>query len=417
MIKRVAGALLALCLMLTAVPFGASSVYADSGSESVFVMQDGRGKCTLASAVMLVRQKAILNGTDDWSSITQSLMKPYAWLEGAGLLHYFSYRGIHVSYKDLDGDDNWNDLVSLLDSHPEGIVIYERSVPHAVLLTDYDAGTETFYCADPAVSTREMPLEESWLRTLKVDATEEEIVDAIDCYWYVSSCSADTGQNSGVISGSGTDAEDDIIAAPPSEQPDIEVVKLDPVRSYSSGQFRDVSGGDWYFDYAKASYELGLMNGDDAGNFNASGSMTIAETITMAARIHSLYTGDGHDFAAEPGDQWYQPYVDYAYEKGIISDKYKNSNMNAQAARLEFAEILGGALPDDALAEINEAPDGTIPDVSSVSDAGQAVYRLYRAGVLTGSDDGKFHPSDSISRAEASAVITRMADSTLRVEI
>ena len=61
-----------------------------------------------------------------------------------------------------------------------------------------------------------------------------------------------------------------------------------------------------------------------------------------------------------------------AYEKGIISDKYKNSNMNAQAARLEFAEILGGALLDDALAEINEAPDGTIPDVSSVSDAGQA---------------------------------------------
>ena len=167
------------------------------------------------------------------------------------------------------------------------------------LLTDYDAGTETFLlCGDPAVSTREMPLEESWLRTLKVDATEEEIVDAIDCYWYVSSCSADTGQNSGVISGSGTDAEDDIIAAPPSEQPDIEVVKLDPVRSYSSGQFRDVSGGDWYFDYAKASYELGLMNGDDAGNFNASGSMTLAETITMAARIHSLYTGDGHDFAA-----------------------------------------------------------------------------------------------------------------------
>ena len=91
--------------------------------------------------------------------------------------------------------------------------------------------------------------------------------------------------------------------------------------------------------------------------------------------------------------------------------------MNAQAARLEFAEILGGALPDEALAEINEISDGTISDVSSVSDAGQAVYRLYRAGILTGSDDGKFHPSDSISRAEAAAVITRMADSTLRAEL
>lgn len=416
MIKRVTGVLVALCLMLTAVPLGMSAVYADSGSESVFVTQEGSGKCTLASAVMLVRQKAILCGADDWTSITQSSMKPYAWLEGAGLLHSFSYRGISVSYRDLTGGDNWNELIRLLDKYPEGIVIYERSVPHAVLLTRYDEGTQTFYCADPALSTVEMPLEESWLRTLKVNATEEEIVDAIDCYWYVSSCSYEPGSGSGIISGSGS--EDDIITAPPSGQTDTdtETVRLDPVRSYTSGQFQDVTGSEWYFDYAKSAYELGLMNGDDAGNFNASGSMTIAETITIAARIHSLYSGDGYDFSRTDG-QWYQPYVDYAYEQGIIGEKYKSANMNAQAARLEFAEILSGALPDEALAEINQISDGTISDVSSVSDAGQAVYRLYRAGVLTGSDDGRFHPSDSISRAEAAAVITRMADSTLRAEL
>lgn len=416
MIKRVTGVIVALCLMLTAVPFGASAVYADSGSEPVFVTQEGSGKCTLASAVMLVRQKAILCGAEDWASITQSSMRPYAWLEGAGLLHSFSYRGISVSYKDLTGGDNWNELISLLNRYPEGVVIYERSVPHAVLLTRYDAQTETFYCADPALSTVEMPLEESWLRTLKVNATEEEIVDAIDCYWYVSSCSYESGSGSGIITGTGS--EDDVITAPPSGQTGTETpaVRLDPVRSYTSGQFSDVAGDEWYFDYAKSAYELGLMNGDDAGNFNASGSMTLAETITIAARIHSLYTGNGHDFS-QTGGQWYQPYVDYAYEQGIISGKYKNANMNAQAARLEFAEILGGALPDEALAEINEISDGTISDVSSVSDAGQAVYRLYRAGVLTGSDDGKFHPSDSISRAEAAAVITRMADSTLRAEL
>ena len=90
--------------------------------------------------------------------------------------------------------------------------------------------------------------------------------------------------------------------------------------------------------------------------------------------------------------------------------------MNAKAARLEFAEILSGAMPDKALAEVNDVEDGALSDVSSVSDAGKAVYRLYRAGVLTGSDDGRFHPSESISRAEAAAVITRMADSSQRVK-
>ena len=91
--------------------------------------------------------------------------------------------------------------------------------------------------------------------------------------------------------------------------------------------------------------------------------------------------------------------------------------MNAKAARLEFAEILSNSLPDKALAAINEAPAGTLPDVSAVSDAGKAVYKLYRAGILTGSDDGKFHPANSISRAEAAAVITRMADSSQRITL
>lgn len=39
-------------------------------------------------------------------------------------------------------------LISLLEQHPEGIVLYDRTQPHAVLLTDYTNGI--FYCSDPA---------------------------------------------------------------------------------------------------------------------------------------------------------------------------------------------------------------------------------------------------------------------------
>ena len=414
MIKKITGAVLTLCLILSVFSFGAPAAFAATGSESVFVKQEGQGKCTLASAVMLVRQKAILCGESNWQYITQSSLKPYAWLEGVGLYHSFSYHGIKVGYKDLGTGENWDELVKLLKEHPEGIVIYERSLPHAVLLTRYDAAEMQFYCADPALSTQEMPLEESWLRTMKSSVSQEEIVDAIDCYWYVSSCNYVPVGQSDIIAGS-DGPEDDVITTPPSSQADIQVVRLDKVRTYSSGQFNDVTGSEWYFDYAKAAYELGLMNGD-AGRFNANGSMTIAQTITIAARIHSLYEEDGHDFSEVQGAQWYQPYVDYAYQQGIIGEKYKNANMNAKAARLEFAEILSGAMPDKALAEVNDVEDGALSDVSSVSDAGKAVYRLYRAGVLTGSDDGRFHPSESISRAEAAAVITRMADSSQRVK-
>lgn len=49
-------------------------------------------------------------------------------------------------------------LIELLAQHPEGIVLYDRRQPHAVLLTDYTDGV--FYCSDPAgsVSSGRVPI-------------------------------------------------------------------------------------------------------------------------------------------------------------------------------------------------------------------------------------------------------------------
>lgn len=417
MIKKLTGVLLTLCLTAAMIPFGTAAVFAASGSESVYVMQEGSGKCTLASAVMLVRQAAIESGAsaDEWSAITQTSMRSAAWVEGVGLRHAFSYSDINVSYKNLTVDDKAAELIRLLDEHPEGIEIYLRSVPHAVLLTRYDSATDTFYCADPAISTSEITVERSWLRTLKSGATQEEIIDAVDCYWYVSSNKYEPEVPSGGTTDepAAEEPQEDVIIAG-NERPQIEIVKFSKVNTYNSGQFSDLGGGEWYFDYAKYAYETGLMNGS-GGEFDPSGNITIGQTITIAARIYSTYTGDGYNFSVQEGDPWYKPYVDYAYKKGIITEKYRNANMNASAARLEFAEILSKSLPEKALEAINQVETGEFPDVSSTSEAGKAVYRLCEAGILTGNSDGKFHPADSITRAEASAVIARLADSSQRV--
>ncbi len=50
-------------------------------------------------------------------------------------------------------------LISLLKDHPEGVVAYNQNRAscgqwHAILMTDYDASNDTFYCADPAGSSR-----------------------------------------------------------------------------------------------------------------------------------------------------------------------------------------------------------------------------------------------------------------------
>ena len=75
-------------------------------------------------------------------------------------------------------------------------------------------------------------------------------------------------------------------------------------------------------------------------------------------------------------------------------------------------------MPTNGFVQINWVINGAIPDVPMSSDYADAVYMLYRAGVLVGSDStGKFNPDSTITRAEAAALITRIVDPSLRQSI
>jgi len=179
---------------------------------------------------------------------------------------------------------------------------------------------------------------------------------------------------------------------------------------FSEDTFSDINSSDWFYSNVEYVYMYGLMNGSN-GKFDPNGNVTIAQTITVAARLHSIYNTGEDNF--EQGSPWYQTYVDYAKENGIISSDYPN--YNKAATRAEYATILAAALPDDALPAISDVADGIIPDVSADASYYDAVYKLYRAGVLTGSDEkGSFAPDSSISRREVSAVVSRMGNKYIR---
>jgi hypothetical protein len=182
------------------------------------------------------------------------------------------------------------------------------------------------------------------------------------------------------------------------------------VNTYTQGQFADVSASSWYAGNVASAYELGLMKGSSKTQFNTDGNVTIAEAIAMAARLHCIYTTGTEHFSE--GNPWYQVYIDYAVTSGIITQN-QFSNYTSIATRLQFATIFSSALPDEALQSINTIEDGAIPDTNSA-----AVYKLYRAGILTGNDTrGTFTPDSSISRASASAIISRMAEADLRQSV
>ena len=195
---------------------------------------------------------------------------------------------------------------------------------------------------------------------------------------------------------------------------DQEGVHFEKHTIYFQDQFTDVPPEQWFTKSVASAFELGLMKGNSATTFNPYGDVTIAEAITMAARIHSIYmTGSGNFVQS---GKWYQVYLDYAYQNGVISKAYYNCDVSQKATRAQFAEIFANSLPDKGLYPINSIGENAIPDVKSTDSYSSYVYKLYRAGILTGGDArGTFSPGTYITRAESAAIVSRMAESNNRV--
>lgn len=188
----------------------------------------------------------------------------------------------------------------------------------------------------------------------------------------------------------------------PSSAPDI----------YQDGIFRDVGPNDWFRDNVATVYELGLMKGTGERLFSPTNNVTLAEAVTLAARIYSRYYGDDESFAGYDGGNWYDPYVNYARAKGIISANYAYAH---PATREEFVFILAQALPAEALKQT--VGEVRFADAADIVYAG-AVELLAGAGVINGVPENGltyFKPGAPITRAEVAAIVGRMAQPGTRI--
>lgn len=175
--------------------------------------------------------------------------------------------------------------------------------------------------------------------------------------------------------------------------------------------FIDVSPEAWYYGDVKTAVDAGLVNGKSATTYCPDDLLTYAEAVKLAACMHQK--NETGTVSLVNGDPWYQSYADYAKMKGIIAKDY---DWSAKATRAGYMAIFAHALPDASLAAKNEVPDGSIPDVPANYPEAPEIYKLYRAGILQGSDDNYngawtkhlCKPGDNIKRSEVAAILTRM---------
>ena len=175
----------------------------------------------------------------------------------------------------------------------------------------------------------------------------------------------------------------------------------------------DVVSTDWFYNNVKTAWEMGLVNGKTPTTYEPTANLTYAEAVKLAACMHQYYK-EGNVTLVIGTTNWYDTYVEYAKDNGIISKDY---DWNTYATRAGYMEIFANALPDEALGSQNNVANGSIPDVPMSHPQAAAIYKLYRAGIVQGVDNVTHacNPGSNIQRSEVAAIIDRMMNPTSRV--
>ena len=182
-------------------------------------------------------------------------------------------------------------------------------------------------------------------------------------------------------------------------------------RSYENN-FKDVPETSWYASSVKSVYEIALMEGVSADSFDTESEMNVAQAITIAARLHSIY--NNKEIPEVEGGRWFQKYVTYCMENGIMSDGQFDS-YSRSVLSYEMIMLFAKALPEEYYPAINKIE--RVHDVPSALIFEKDVLRFYNAGILNGNDkNGTFLPTSAITRKRAAVIISRVALRENRIE-
>lgn len=187
--------------------------------------------------------------------------------------------------------------------------------------------------------------------------------------------------------------------------------KFKAIRNYLD-VFSDVKKAHWFYEYVKTAYEFELVNGTSPTKFSPDSKFTVAQALTAAANIHSVYSGNTIGNTSS-GGAWYNCYVQYCVTNGIIEEgQFENFDKNI--TRGEMATVFAHILPDSEYETVRKLSN---PDVTSDMECYDAVQKLVNAGIVSGdASSGNYRPYDEIVRSEACVIFTRIAAKEFRAK-
>ncbi len=174
--------------------------------------------------------------------------------------------------------------------------------------------------------------------------------------------------------------------------------------------FNDLDQAPWAEESILNLVDRGVVNGMGDGTFNPNGNVTREQFVKMLLLSFSIEpSATSGSLSDVDGGAWYAPYVNTAYELGIVkgvSDTEFGVGMNI--TRQDLVTMIIRACEAYGL-EISETQYVSFADEGEISDyAYNAVMDLAAAGVINGVTDGVFAPTQNATRAQVSVILDRL---------
>ncbi len=184
-----------------------------------------------------------------------------------------------------------------------------------------------------------------------------------------------------------------------------------------AARFSDIQGH-WAQKKIERAVELGLFSGVSETRFAPDRKLTRAMFVCVLAKCSGYHPDEYRmsRFSDVEETAWYAPAVAWAAEQGVsagtsadtFSPDLEITREQVAVMLLHYAGLQNRILPRVRAGQL-------FSDTDLCADyALDAVYTLYRSGIVSGVPDGGFHPKGLMTRAECAAVLCNYVDTVGR---
>lgn len=192
------------------------------------------------------------------------------------------------------------------------------------------------------------------------------------------------------------------------------VIVVNPTTSATGSQphpitlkFLDLSSFEWAYPSISTLYDKGIISGVSEDKFAPAREVKREEFVKMVVSAMKLDMSTGSGFKDVDNDAWYAPYVYAAYNNNVINGISKDEfGVLNNITRQDMAVIVYNAIKQKGYEKADyELAFSDKSDIAGYAE--EAVEQLVYLGIISGTGENRFAPTEEATRAQAAVIIER----------